>query len=82
MVEEIGKLLPDAKIEYVTGGFDRRNYKVDFSRIRETLYFMPDYTVQDGIRELISALDQKLFTDYEQRLNGYRNNEITYPPKS
>lgn len=82
MVEEISKFLPDAKIEYVTGGFDRRNYKVDFRRIREALYFTPEYTVQDGIRELISALDQKLFTDYEQCLNGYRNNQITYPPKA
>jgi len=81
MVNEIAKLLPDAEINYVTGGFDRRNYKVDFSHIRETLYFTPKYTVQDGIRELITALEQNMFTDYEARLNAYRNNEITYPPK-
>jgi len=32
------------------GGFDRRNYKVDFTRIRERLHFTPKYTVDDGIR--------------------------------
>lgn len=81
MVEAILKHIPDGEVNYVEGGFDRRNYKVDFTRIRERLYFTPKYTVDDGIRELIEVMKQGFFFDYDQRLNYYRNNEITYPVK-
>lgn len=79
MVEAILKQIPDGQVTYVEGGFDRRNYKVDFTRIRERLHFTPKYTVDDGIRELIDVMRQGFFHDYDQRLNFYRNNEITYP---
>ncbi|MBL4700560.1 MAG: NAD(P)-dependent oxidoreductase [Phycisphaeraceae bacterium] len=78
MVEAIVKHIPDGEITYVEGGFDRRNYKVDFSRIRNRLHFTPKYTVDDGIRELIAALKQGFFHDYEQRRDYYRNNDIEY----
>ncbi|MFC1674055.1 NAD-dependent epimerase/dehydratase family protein [Pseudomonadota bacterium] len=81
MVEAILKHIPDGQVTYVEGGFDRRNYKVDFSRIRERLHFTPKYTVDDGIRELIEVMKQGFFHDYDQRLNYYRNNEIDYTVK-
>ena len=81
MVEAIAKQVPDGEVKYVEGGFDRRNYKVDFSRIRERLHFTPKYTVDDGIRELIKVMKQGFFLDYDQRLNYYRNNDIEYPVK-
>jgi nucleoside-diphosphate-sugar epimerase len=79
LVERIGTFLPDAEIKYVSGGFDRRNYKVDFSKIKNSLCFTPNYSVEEGVRELITALRDGFFADYEDRLNVYRNNEITYP---
>ena len=79
MVEAILKHLPDGKVKYVDGGADRRNYRVDFSRIKEKLYFEPAFTVDDGISELIDKMKQGFYQDYEARINFYRNNEIIYP---
>jgi nucleoside-diphosphate-sugar epimerase len=79
MVEAILKHLPDGKVKYVDGGADRRNYRVDFSKIKKRLYFEPAYTVDDGISELIETMKQGFYQDYETRFNFYRNNEINYP---
>ena len=79
MVDAILKHLPDGKVKYVDGGVDRRNYRVDFSKIKERLYFEPVYTVDDGISELIETMQQGFYQDYETRFNFYRNNEINYP---
>jgi nucleoside-diphosphate-sugar epimerase len=79
MVEAILKHIPDGVVKYIDGGVDRRNYRVDFSKIKEKLFFEPAYTVDDGVRELIKAMKQGFYRDYETRLNFYRNNEINYP---
>ena len=35
---------------------DPRNYRVSFDKIRRTLHFEPDYTVEAGIREVAAAV--------------------------
>jgi nucleoside-diphosphate-sugar epimerase len=35
---------------------DHRSYRVDFSKIKEVLNFYPDYTIEDGAREIYEAL--------------------------
>lgn len=79
IVETIRKYLPDAPVSYQEHGSDPRNYRVDFRKIRERLGFTPRFTVEDGVRELIAALDQNLFDDAETRPNFYGNYEIDYP---
>ena len=79
IVETIQKYLPDAPVAYQEHGSDPRNYRVDFRKIRERLGFTPRFTVEDGVRELIAALDQNLFDDAETRPNFYGNYEIDYP---
>lgn len=81
IVDAVVKKLPQSKVKYVEGGFDRRNYRVDFSKIKEKLYFEPKYTVEDGVIELIDALSLGFFADYKDRLNFYRNNELDYQVK-
>ena len=71
--------MPDAKVFYQEQGTDPRNYRVDFSKIRERLKFEPRYTVRDGIEELVRALDDNLFADVDERPNFYGNYEIDYP---
>jgi len=78
IVEAIQKHLPDAPVAYQAHGSDPRNYRVDFKKIRERLGFTPRYSVEDGIIELIRALDQNLFEDAETRANFYGNYEIDY----
>jgi nucleoside-diphosphate-sugar epimerase len=80
IVEAVHHHLPESRFKFVDrGGADRRNYKVDFRKIREQLHFTPAFTVEQGIIELLAALRQGFFADYDRRLNFYRNNEINYP---
>ena len=80
IVDTILEFLPDAKVAYQEQGPDPRNYRVDFSKIRERLKFEPRYTVRDGIEELVRALDNNMFADVDERPNFYGNYEIDYPP--
>lgn len=79
VVDQICKQLPDAKYSIVEGGFDRRNYRVNFSRIKDVLYFTPHYDVGQGIAQLIYALQQGLFSDHDQNPNFYNNRVVSYP---
>ena len=81
IVDAILEFLPDARIRYQEQGPDPRNYRVDFSNIRARLGFEPRYTVKDGIRELIGALEKNAFADVDSRPNFYGNYEIAYPPQ-
>jgi len=78
IVDAVQDQISTGKVTYVEGGFDRRNYRVDFSKIREALLFEPQFSVPDGIKEFILAMNQGFFEDYDQRINFYRNNEISY----
>lgn len=78
IVEAIQKHIPDAPVAYQAHGSDPRNYRVNFKKIRERLGFTPRFSVEDGIKELIRALDQNLFEDAETRANFYGNYEIDY----
>jgi hypothetical protein len=46
---------------------------VDFAKVRERLYFEPAFSVQDGIRELIAAMNQGLFHDISEPSSFYGN---------
>jgi nucleoside-diphosphate-sugar epimerase len=80
IVECVHRHLPQSRFEFVDhGDQDRRNYRVDFGKIRNRLWFEPKITVEQGIVELIDALRQGFFDDYDQRLAFYRNHQIRYP---
>lgn len=82
VVDELRKRIPGSKVKIVEGGVDRRNYKVDFRRVREKLLFEPSRTVSDGIGELLDALEKGLYSDYERNRNFFGNYEINYPQPS
>jgi len=56
IAEEILKIVPDAKINYVTRTEDPRDYRVDFSKIKNKLGFNITKTVSDGLKEINSLL--------------------------
>ncbi len=69
IVEELG---PEHDlIEYVDKEEDPRDYRVDFTRVRETLGFRPTRTVREGIREIARAIRSRMIIDPDNRL--YRN---------
>jgi len=52
-----------ASIRHVDGA-DNRNYRVDFSKIRNMLSFRPRWTIQDGVQQVVDAITQGDVTDY------------------
>lgn len=55
VADMVAAAVPGSEITYAPGGeADTRDYKVDFSKIRETLPgFVPQWTVEKGIAELV-----------------------------
>lgn len=60
----IKKVFPGTEIEQVANS-DRRNYRVNFDKIRNRLGFKARYTVQRGAEELKEAFVQKVIRDYK-----------------
>ena len=61
IVDLIKKYVPSANIKYGTNGSDPRNYRVDFEKVSSVLNFKPSYTVEDGVVELLAALEMGFY---------------------
>jgi nucleoside-diphosphate-sugar epimerase len=78
IVDTIASYIPDAKIKYGANGTDPRNYKVSFKKVKETLGFVPKYTVKNGIEELINVFKIGVYSDSIKNKNKYGNYQIKY----
>jgi len=76
IVDQIQLFIPNSNITYKEHGTDPRNYRVDFRKIKDILEFEPQYTVQDGIQEILQALKQHLFDKIEKNKDFYGNYTI------
>lgn len=76
IVETVQGYLPETKVNYTTQGSDPRNYKVDFSKVKSTLGFEPEYTIDLGVRELIDAMKSTIYTDSIENKLKYGNYEL------
>lgn len=73
IVDLIFKHSKSTNIKYLDKGFDTRNYKVNFNKVRDILGFVPNYSIEDGIKEIIKELkknkvkylDKMLFGNYK-----------------
>ncbi|OQX82687.1 MAG: hypothetical protein B6D63_07390 [Candidatus Latescibacteria bacterium 4484_7] len=69
---ELGKtiqsVIPGIDMEIVQEAVDKRNYRVDFSRIKETFEFEPEYSIETGVLEIIFALDSSGMMDPENEI--------------
>ena len=66
------KKLPESKIKIVKGGLDKRNYRVNFHKIKNLLNHKHK-SLSDGIDEIIDAIKKKKFNDYQNNKNKYGN---------
>ncbi|RDI95169.1 NAD-dependent epimerase/dehydratase family protein [Meiothermus sp. QL-1] len=66
--ELVKKLVPDAELIDSGRDGDRRNYRVDFSKIRNILGFEAQWTVEEGIKQVIEALRSGRVRDYRSPL--------------
>jgi len=78
IVDSIIENIPTAKIKYGVNGSDPRNYKVSFNKVKSILNFIPTWTVEDGIKELINAFEIGLYSDASINKNKYGNYKIDY----
>lgn len=70
--EMISDLLPGSRIERQRDLTDERNYRVCFDKIRNTLDFTCDRTIQDGVSEISNAIHSGLIQDYrDARFSNY-----------
>ncbi len=76
IVDAIQDHIPDGKVTYGQNGSDPRNYRVSFARVRQVLGFEPEFTLQNGVTELITALKHGVFADSIQNRENYGNYTI------
>ncbi|HXX44011.1 MAG TPA: NAD(P)-dependent oxidoreductase [Candidatus Acidoferrales bacterium] len=67
-IREVGEIIhqfvPAAKMVINPIAEDRRNYRVNFDKIRETIGFVPQLRIQDGVGEIIEVIRSGKVTDY------------------
>lgn len=79
IVDTILERIPDGKVKYKEHGSDPRNYRVSFEKVKNALGFEPKYTIEDGISELIEAINNHVFDYVDANNNFHGNYEINYP---
>jgi nucleoside-diphosphate-sugar epimerase len=62
--EMIQRCVPTAKMINKGDEVDPNNYKVGFAKIRKVLGFLPEWTVERGIQQVIEAVQSGKVTDY------------------
>jgi len=73
IVDLIQKYVGNASIKYKQGGFDPRNYRVAFDKIKNMLNYKPHHQAEESIKQIISAVKNNLYSDVEIRKNFYGN---------
>jgi nucleoside-diphosphate-sugar epimerase len=63
LAEKIRAVFPDTRVERVENS-DHRDYRVCFDKIRNRLSFRARHTLDDGIREIKKAFEERLILDY------------------
>ncbi|MBU2494646.1 MAG: NAD(P)-dependent oxidoreductase [Bacteroidetes bacterium] len=71
IADEILKIVPNANIKYVHKDEDPRDYRVDFSKIKNELGFQITKTVPHGLREIYDLLKNDVISDPYSK--NYRN---------
>jgi nucleoside-diphosphate-sugar epimerase len=62
--EMIARLIPDAELVSKGSDTDPRDYKVSFAKLVKTLGFTPRRTVEEGVRQVIEAIETGRVKDY------------------
>lgn len=71
IVDEIKKQIPDAKVTYVSKNEDPRDYRVEFTKIKEKLGFELMFTVPDGVKQIKEVLEAGFILNPDD--NKYKN---------
>jgi nucleoside-diphosphate-sugar epimerase len=64
--ELIHQIVPSADLLDFGANADRRNYRVDFSKVRKRLGFKPRWTLAEGVSQVIESIRSGQVQDYTQ----------------
>lgn len=64
--EIVNRLVPESKLISEGSDTDRRNYRVNFDKIRQTIGFVPNWTVEQGVKQVIAAIQDGKIQDYNE----------------
>jgi nucleoside-diphosphate-sugar epimerase len=83
IVKLLKKFIPNLTVTYLADGVDKRNYKIDFTKVKKYLNFTPLYSVKRGIFEILSHLKNKKYLNlkkFKDRMGNYKitNNKIFF----
>lgn len=82
--ELVQQLVPGTTLSVIEqASSDARSYRVDFSRLRETIPIRPQRTVADGIQELVKLVSMVNYTDprYSNLLTARKISDRNGPKK-
>ena len=68
VAELVANKVPGTKVVVAEDMADNRNYRVSFDKILKRLGFTPKYTVEDGIDQVIDAIDDGEIVDYSDAM--------------
>ena len=63
VIEEVCKVVPNVKVNYVEMNEDPRDYRVNFDKIKNELGFTITKKVPDGIKEIYTLLSTGIVAD-------------------
>jgi len=63
IIEEVCKVVPDVKVNYIEINEDPRDYRVNFDKIKNELGYTITKKVPDGIKEIYTLLKTGIVTD-------------------
>jgi len=63
--ELIESLVPAAEVVELGSNDDHRNYRVNFAKIRNTLHYVPQWTMERGVRQIVEVIESGLVEDYQ-----------------
>jgi nucleoside-diphosphate-sugar epimerase len=73
VAQMILKMFPDTRVQHIEDT-DRRNYRVSFEKIHSQLGFTASWQLEDGMRQLRQAFEDKEIVDYTD--NRYYNQKF------
>ncbi len=77
LVDLVREIFPDMKVEKKGGTPDNRDYKVSFEKIKNTIGFVPQKTVKEGISEIFDALQKNMFSNpNDERYSSWINTSV------
>jgi len=81
VIEFLKNVMPDIRTKYIDTIDDRRDYRVDFSKLEDRINFKPSKRVEDGFRELIHCFKYDILTENDFEANKLESLENFFREK-